>query len=177
MTIELDFFVEVLNTEQKTVRGCAGFAYQVITSQCEKALVTPHKLPKRYFVERARTVYRKANRAQEEDALRLCFGALFEYCAQFNDALIPPPLTLSVEQKITVINDNSPALGLVDALEEMLEVELSKKQSATTRAMLLSLLLARHAAICSKQQLNTFLSADVADCVFCPNLNTNSDFM
>ncbi len=163
MTIELDFFVEVLNTEQKTVRGCAGFAYQVITSQCEKALVTPHKLPKRYFVERARTVYRKANRAQEEDALRLCFGALFEYCAQFNDALIPPPLTLSVEQKITVINDNSPALGLVDALEEMLEVELSKKQSATTRAMLLSLLLARHAAICSKQQLNTFLSADVAD--------------
>jgi integrase len=163
MTIELEFFVDALSTERKTVRECAGFAYQVIKVQCEKALVTPHKLPKRYFVERARTVYRKANRVQEEDALRLCFGALFEYCAQFNDALIPPPLTLSVEQKITVINDKSPALALVDALEQMLEVELSKKQSVTTRSMLLSLLLAKHAGIGSKQQLNTVLSAEVAD--------------
>lgn len=163
MTIELDFFVEALNTARKPVRERAGFAYQVIASQCEKALVTPHKLPRRYFVERARTVYREANNPQQEDALRLCFGALFEYCAQFNDALIPPPLTLSVEKKITVINDNSPALALVDALEQMLEVELSKKQSVTTRAMLLSLLLAKHAAIRSKQQLNTVLSAGVAD--------------
>lgn len=163
MTIELEFFVDALNTEPKAVREKAGFAYQVIKEQCEKPLLTPQKVPKRYFVERARTVYKKANRQQEEDALRLCFGALFEYCAQFNDALIPPPLTLPVEQKITVINDNSPALGLVDALEEMLEVELSKKQSVTTRAMLLSLLLAKHAGIGSKQQLNTFLSADVAD--------------
>lgn len=163
MRIELGFFVEALNTERKPIRERAGFAYQVIASQCEKALITPHKLPKRYFLERARTVYKKANSDQEEDVLRLCFGALFEYCAQFNDALIPPPLTLSVEQKITVVNDDSPPLGLIDALEEMLEVELCKKQSAPTRAMLLSLLLAKHAAIRSKQQLNTVLSADVAD--------------
>lgn len=163
MTIELDFFVDALNTERKTVRESTGFAYQVIRGQCEKALVTPHKLPRRYFTERARTVYREANNPQQEDALRLCFGALFEYCAQFNDALISPPLTLSVEKQITVINDNSPALALVDALEGMLEIELSKKQSAATRAMLLSLLLAKHAGIASKQQLNTVLSADVAD--------------
>lgn len=163
MRIELEFFVDALSTERKPVRECAGFAYQVIKVQCEKALITPHKLPKRYFLERARTVYKKANSDQEEDVLRLCFGALFEYCAQFNDALIPPPLTLSVEQKITVVNDDSPPLGLIDALEEMLEIELSKKQSAPTRAMLLSLLLAKHTGIRSKQKLNTVLSADAAD--------------
>ncbi|WP_300499809.1 tyrosine-type recombinase/integrase [Marinobacter sp.] len=163
MTIELDFFVEVLNTERKPVRECAGFAYQAIRGQCEKALVTPQKVPKRYFAERARTVYREAKKTEQEDALRLCFGALFEQCAQFNEALIPPPLTLSVEQKITVINDDSPPLALIDTLEEMLEIELAKKHSGATRAMLLSLLLAKHSGIHSKQKLNTVLSADVGD--------------
>ena len=163
MTIELDFFVNVLNTERKQVRECAGFAYQVIRAQCEKALVTPQKLSKRYFVERARDIYKKAENQHEEDALRLCSFALYEHCSQFNEYLIAPPLTLTVEQKITVINDDSTPLALIDALEEMLEIELAKKQTATTRAMLLTLLLCKHAGIRSKQQLNTVLSADVAD--------------
>jgi integrase len=163
MKIELDFFVDALNRERKPVRECAGFAYQVIRAQCEKALVTPQKMSKRYFVERARNIYKKSGKQHEEDALRLCLFALYEHCAQFNEYLIPPPLTLSVEQKITVINDDSPRLALIDALEQMLDVELSKKQTVTTRAMLLALLLCKHAGIRSMQTLNTVLSADIAD--------------
>lgn len=164
MKLNFDFFVEKLSTEAKGIRDCAGFAFEIIQDECEKALSQPQNLPTHYFSRRAQKVYAHTNRDVELNAVRICFFSLYDYCKQFNDALTTPTARLAIKQVKPVINDDNPPFVFVDVLETMIEQELIREKSQAP-AIALVLILCRHASIKSVAQLTAFLDADLNNLV------------
>lgn len=165
MSLNLDFVIDALSRESKKVRANAAFAYEVMKRECGHALSTPERLGKKYFVKRSRTVYRGVDEQAKEDAIRVCFDALYAHCLQFNEHLVPPTLFLRLEQRLPVFHDDAPPLALQRVLNEWIHYELEQTKRAHECTLALTLLLAKHAQLTSVSKLMSVLKCKLSELV------------
>lgn len=165
MSLNLDFTIDALSRESKKVRGNAAFAFDVLKRECSQALATPERLGKKYFVTRSQTVYRDVDEQAKEDAIRVCFDALYAHCLQFNEHLLPPTLFLRLEQRLPVFHDSAPPLALQHLLDELIRYELQHAKRAHDSTLALTLLLAKHAQLTSVSKLMSVLKCKLSELV------------
>lgn len=165
MSLNLDFVIDALSRESKKVRGNAAFAYDVMKRECQHALSNPERLGKKYFVQRSRAVYRDVDEQAKEDAIRVCFDALYAHCLQLNEHLAPPTLFLRLEQRLPVFHDSAPPLALQRALNEWIHYELEQTKSAHECTLALTLLFAKHAQLTSVSKLMSALTCKLSELV------------
>lgn len=163
MPLEIDFFVDSLSGESKEVRMEAEFVFDVLRDTCERALSKPEKLPGNYFSKRAMDVYRQAEKQSQQDALRVGYLALFEYCSKSNDALVAPAFFVSLTREITHFNDDAPPLNLNDAINTIVLQILDRSEVTSERLVALALMLASHTGIRKVDQLKAILSSKLPD--------------
>lgn len=161
MSIELAFFVDALSGSDTSVRKHASFCLDILSQHCDRAFDAKQKIGKRYFVEKARAIYLKAEMDSELEALSISLFSLYEKCAKRNPALVPPAQYLPVTNFRPVLSEQMPVFFLQEKLDLVLNKQLSSpaRLTTTSRWMMHVLHLSRSLALMSLDAIKTLIES------------------